>query len=77
MGIRIYDDLDSSKLVARGFVPVHVPKSDFRPSMATVEDWCLKYLQGEFALRVHYSGQRLAGYFQSKRDAMLFALRWS
>jgi hypothetical protein len=74
MGIAIY--MLQESLVARGFHVVHVPRDSGRIRM-DYEDWCLKHLQGEFAVRIHNSGHRLAGYFQLESDALLFTLRWS
>ena len=74
MGIAIHESL-----VARGFHVVNVvPKRGFGSwERSEYEYWCEQCLQGEFMLRIHNSGYRLAGYFQLESDAMLFTLRWS
>ena len=80
MAIALYhnsDTLITHTLITRGFHVVNVTRHDRTRRLLHYEDWCLKHLQGEFAVRIHNSGLRLAGYFQLESDALLFRLKWS
>lgn len=75
MAIALFQSQET--LITRGFHVVHVPRPSHDRYRMDYEDWCLKHLQGEFAVRIHNSGLRLAGYFQLESDALLFRLRWA
>lgn len=75
MAIQLFHSQET--LISRGFHVVHVPAKLNAWRGSQYENWCHRCLEGEFMLRIHHSQQRVAGYFQTESDALLFTLRWS